>query len=112
MSTLVIPTFDDPFYTQTTVLEGVSYVLTFKYNQRENAWYFDIAQADATPIISGVKIICNRPLTRRFASISKPPGEFLAISNNGDNTLPGAGELGDGKRVTLLYLTSDELKAV
>lgn len=107
MAVLRIPTSDDPFYTQTTVLEGVAYILTFKYNQRENCWYFTIAQADGTEIISPVKIVCNRKLIGRFASTLKPPGEFVAVSNNGDASPPGAGELGDGKRVTLEYVTSD-----
>lgn len=105
---LAIPTFDDPFYTVTTTLEGRAYVFDFRYNQREAAWYFSVSLEDGTELIGGVKVICGRNLLRRAADVRLPPGILAAVPNSADNSTPGLLELGAGRRVTLVYMTADE----
>ena len=105
-----IPTSQDlPFFTQVTTLDGISYLLSFRWNQRESCWYLSIALQDETPLADGIKIVCNVYLLRKFVDIRLPPGQLMAIANNNDTSPPGIDELGQDRRVTLLYLTVDEL---
>ncbi len=39
MATLTIPTSSDPFQKQTVRLDGIDFVLSLSYNQREERWY-------------------------------------------------------------------------
>lgn len=109
MSILAVPTADDPFYTQVTDLDGTDYILEFRYSQREDAWYFSVSLNDETRLVSGVKIVCDVNLLGRFSDTRLPPGILMAIANEQDDNVPGMGELGIGKRVTLTYLDASEL---
>lgn len=106
---LVLATFDDPFYTFTTTLDGKQYIFEFRYNQRENTWYFSVELPDGTALVNGVKVVCGIPLLARVADVRLPPGYIMARANGTDASPPGMGELGEDKRVTLLYFTQDEL---
>jgi hypothetical protein len=108
VSVFNVPTFADPFYSFGIALEGVPYVFDFRYNQREDSWYLGVALPDGTELITGVKVVCNRDLLRRAADVRLPPGRLMALANAEDDDPPGLGELGEDKRVTLVYFTSDE----
>jgi hypothetical protein len=105
MTIQIIPTSaDEPSFTQRTTLDGAVYVFSFRLNQRENTYRFDIALSDGTPIASGVKVVPNRPLLERIAyNLSAPKGILVAIAGGTDESCPGLGELGEGRRVTLYY---------
>ena len=112
MSVLFVPTSSDPFYDQITSFEGVDYLLTFRYNQREDAWYLSIATAaDGVSQIEGIKLVTNWPLlAKRRAGRTLPPGDFLVVTNDDTNDAPpGLSELGEGLRCELTYFTADEL---
>lgn len=100
---VLVPTFSDAFYTQATSLDGRVYVLEFRYNQREKTWYLTVSLTDGARLVSGVKVVCSRPLLRRFADHRLPEGDLMAVSNTEDTSPPGLEELGIGKRVTLTY---------
>lgn len=105
---VVIPTFEDPFYSTNVALEGSSYTFEFRYNQRENSWYLSISLPDGTELVKGVKIVCRKHLLQRCAEVRLPRGMLMAFPNTSDDTTPGLLELGEDKRVTLIYYTSDE----
>lgn len=105
----LLRTFEDPFYTMTSTLEGTDFVLEFRYSQREETWYFSVSLTDGTSLVSGVKVVCNRPLLARFADNRLPKGELVATALGPDASPPRLTELGEGKRVELVYLTSAEL---
>jgi hypothetical protein len=102
-------TFDTPFYTMTTVLDGTDYLFEFRYNQRENCWYFSVSTTDGVALVSGVKIVSNRPLLSRFADVRLPPGMLVAFANTTDASPPGLADLGEDRRVTLIYYTAAEI---
>jgi len=104
-----IRTFSDPFYTQTTALDGVEYVLEFRYNQREDAWYFSISLPNGTLLAAGIKVICNIPLLRKWVDTRLPKGTLAALSKTKDTSPPGLNELGEDARVTLVYTSESEL---
>lgn len=111
MSVLVIDT--DPtalFWSQTTTLEGVPYLLTFRYNSRESVYYLQIQSADASVTYAqGIKIVPNYFLLRGIGPL--PPGELIAMSTSSDLSPPQLGELGNGLRVVLMYIESTDLFA-
>ena len=110
MSAVTIPT--DPelyFFTQTTTLDGVPYLLTFRFNDREQAYYLQIASADGfVTYAQGIKLVANYPLLMSFAT---PPGEMMAVSFAQDDSPPRIGELGDGLRCELLYFPQADVIA-
>ncbi len=103
MAVQKIPTFSDPFYDMTVVIEGQSYVFDFRFNQRESCWYFSIALPDGTELLSGVKVVCRREFLHRAANVLLPRGLLIALPNSEDSSPPGLEELGVDKRVTLTY---------
>jgi hypothetical protein len=113
MPTVVIPV--DPtasFWTQTTTLDGVPYLLTFRYNHREQAYYLSIDSSDGlTTYVQGVKIVSNVPLLETYGAT--PSGEMMALSvSNSDDSPARLGELGDNVRVALLYFEAADLYAL
>lgn len=111
MAVLALPTFSDPFYSYTITLEGKPYLFEFRYNQRESAWYLDVAEVDGTVLVRGVKLVCGINLLRRFADVRLPPGLLTCIANGADKSTPGLEDLGEDRRVTLTYFTTDEIEA-
>jgi hypothetical protein len=90
------------FETQTTTLDGVAYLLTFRYNTRESCYYVTIASSDDTiEYVGGLKLVTNFPLLQSYPT---PPGELVCQSFSSDDTPPALGELGDGCRCTLYYI--------
>lgn len=109
MSIQSLRTFEDPFYTMTTTLDGSDYLLEFRYNQREAAWYFNISLTDGSLLVAGVKVVCNRSLLKRFADVRLPPGVLVAFANTTDHSVPGLADLGEDRRATLMYYSASEL---
>lgn len=104
MSMFLIPTSTDPFYSQITDFDGIDYLLEFRYNQRENAWYFSISLADETLLFSGIKVEIGVDFLTRFSDIRLPTGKLFALESGIDNSTPGLLELGIDSRVTLVYV--------
>ena len=109
MSVLKIPTSNDPFSVQRTDLEGQEYVLQFDYSERESVWYLTIKDVTEVPLASGIKLVCNWPLTYRLANPGLPPGDLIVISKSSDDSPPGIDDLQDGGRCELTYVTSDHV---
>lgn len=118
MTILVIPTTGsliagqqiapNAIWTQTSTLEGVTYFLTFQWNQRVAAWYMSVADSANVDIYNGVKLICGVGLLKKCADPRAPPGVLLVLSATSDNSPPGLSDLLPGSgRCTLFYITSD-----
>lgn len=119
MTVQLIPTFNSPFFSQTTTLEGVSYLLNFAYSQREDAWYMSMADANGVDIYNGIKLICSAPPSAPNALLFKckdprrPIGDFFVLSGTQDVSPPGLNDLVlNSGRCQLFYMTSDVLKLV
>lgn len=110
MSFVFVPTDTiAPFWSQTTTLDGVAYLLNFVYSARESCYYLQIQSSDGvTTYAQGIKIVTNFPLLRPYTT---PPGELFAVAPTGDDSTPALGELGIGQRVVLRYLEEADLAA-
>lgn len=105
---LTLPTFEDPFYSYAVSLEGRSYLLSFRYNQREECWYLTIAMSDGTVLLAGIKVLVGVNLLWRRADNRLPPGQLYAFVTGNNTEHPGLTDFGDTKRVALGYVTSDD----
>lgn len=111
MSVIVIPTRTDlTHYEFSQVLDGVSYVLEFRWNIREESWYLDIRLDDGTRVASGVKIVTDWALLRGVRSASRPLGEFVAFDTSGNRQDPKIDNL--GSVVKLFYFDASGLEAI
>lgn len=94
-------------WTQRVELDGVAYSLEFAWNERDGAWFISLAQPDGTPLVSGLKLVTNRPLLRRFRyRVGLPPGELYAIDLSGKIAYAGFSDLSNG--VTITYYDASE----
>lgn len=111
MSLLIIPTTPGtPYFRQKTTLEGREFLLGFSYNQRIGRWYLSLYDETEAPLLLGLKLMTNRPLLRHYRADTRlPPGELIAVASDGSHGPPAIDELGEGKRVELLYLESTGL---
>jgi hypothetical protein len=104
MATLTIPTTEDPFQSQKVTLDGVPFVLSLAYNQREDRWYLSLADDEGNPLLSGLKLQANWPILFRYSYLTTiPAGELMAIDTTTDGSPPTLLELGEGKRCVLTY---------
>lgn len=100
-------------WSQITALDGVSYVLTFRWIQREGHWLLDVADAEGVAIRSGLALVAGQPLLRGVIDTRRPAGELVVVDTSGANDVdPGFAEIGGpGARFVLMYVTAAELAA-
>ena len=78
-------------------LDGETFTVAFRYNQRADYWMLDIRDSLNTPIISGLAILGGTELIERFVDPELPLGSifFLNILDaREDIGLEGFGEDG------------------
>jgi len=103
-----LPAQDSAFFNQLIDLDEVTFTLTYRYNTRETAWYFDIAQQDGTVIVGGQKLLPAIDLTSRWADPRMPAGQLLTISDF-PNQRPSRDALFSGE-FKIIYVTAAEVE--
>lgn len=106
--TIPIPS-NTPHLEMSAQIEGTTYTLIFRWNERCASWFFTLADADGDPIFEGVRVGVDFPLGFRCRDARMPPGGFVAVDTSGVVAVadPGLADLGD--RVQLLYFEASEL---
>jgi hypothetical protein len=109
---LLLPTSTLPDYTQTVVLDGVSYDLRLQWNTREEAWYGYLGPT-GLPFLIKVKIVNGWDLLRPFKYIEGiPKGELYLIDVVASWGRPTRSEVIQLGRFNLVYVTKEESDAV
>ncbi len=100
-------------WSQITALDGVSFVLTFRWSQRDGRWLLDIADAEGVAVRVGCPLNTGVPLLRGCVSTRRPAGELIVVDSTGANDAdPSFADLGDpGARFALMYVTAVEMAA-
>lgn len=108
-----IPLFTDPQYTVRADLgtEGaeVQYEFEFRYLQRADLYLMSMYTADGEalfegrPVLLGVRYLLGNTSTRR------PPGDLIFVDSTTTNVDAGRNDL--GSRVSLIYLTPEDIAA-
>ena len=102
LSTIALPSPDEPFVTQTVSLEGRSYIITFDWNSRADRWTLHLSTQAGQKILDGallqigVDILRTNPKTLDYV----PPGQLI-LGGKDDPTLDTIGD------VSLFYVPSD-----
>ena len=101
ISSIPLPTSDQPYRTQSTSLEGRSYKLTFDWNSRTDRWTMDIATEDGDRILDGAVLAVGIDLLRTVPNTldTVPPGELFLVGTD-DPTLETISS------VSLIYVPS------
>jgi hypothetical protein len=110
---ITIPTRTDAlFWSQATILDGVSYLLTFQYNSREAVYYLQIQSSDGKiTYAQGIKLVSNYMMLG-LGGYNTPPGDLMALSCSSPDDSPAKlGELGINQRVVLLYMEQADIIA-
>lgn len=88
-------------WTQRTQLNGVEYLLTFAWSQREGHWSLSIDDADGNPLHTGLVLVAGIELVGQL--VRRVPGGLIVIDTTGANDLdPGFADLGG--RFALVYV--------
>lgn len=59
-----LPLFDEPDYNYAVNLQGQSYILDFKYNERSQLYFLSVYTAENVPIILGVALVPTYPISK------------------------------------------------
>lgn len=106
MQTLTLPT-GLAHFDQGVDLEGVTYILTLRWNARQGAWTLDVSTADGVLLVAGVTCVTNRFLLRRYRHVAGlPPGDFMFMDLTEKLDAPGY-----PFDAELTYFTAEELAA-
>jgi hypothetical protein len=84
-----------------TSFEGTSYIIDFRWNERDEAWYMDIFTETEDELARGVKVALGAVILRKYSDDRFPPGKFFAADL--ENTHREAGLDDFGARVRLYY---------
>ena len=95
---------DSSHFFQTMDFDGVSYQLHFDWNDRDNRWYFSLADSNGVFLSAGNKILIESPIAFRVAG--GPNGFFIAGDSTPEGSPPGYADLGN--RVKFAYISMEE----
>ncbi|MBA3841173.1 MAG: hypothetical protein H0X39_00880 [Actinobacteria bacterium] len=108
MSYVILPVVtSDPNHRIQTTIKGVAYLIDFRWNARDVAWYMDIYDGIEQPIRCGIKIVIGTFLGRSCSIGPFADGAFIAFDATGKGKDAGFDDL--GARVKIAYLTSADL---
>lgn len=104
---IIIPFAEFPAFRQSLTLEGVSYIFSFVWNTRDNAWTMSIYDDQNEPLVLGIRIVLNYELIGQYQHLEIPPGKIYALDTTG-NVNPITYEDMFNGRISLLYLLEGE----
>lgn len=91
-----------PSQQQRVHLDGVEYILTLRWSQRESRWYMDIAAATGARLVTGLALSLFTPILEPVRTLpGLPPGEFMLFDTRIDRADPTLASFGDS--VLLVY---------
>jgi len=99
-----------PYYENEVELDGVEYRLEYRYNDRDDAWYLTIRDAEDTLLRAGIRIVNSWQLLRLWAEATRPAGEIVSVNQGKVEAPPTLQQL--GAEVVLNYLDEAEVNAL
>lgn len=88
-------------------LDGVEYLLSFRYLQRLDRWAFSLYTAEGDPIREGMMCLLSVRQLLGNTHPSRPPGELVFVDSSQTGVETGFDDL--GARVKLQYLSPAEV---
>ncbi|MCK5609855.1 hypothetical protein KAR91_48735 [Candidatus Pacearchaeota archaeon] len=107
---VTIPFAEFPAFTEEIILDNIPYRFTFTWNGRGEFWVFSIADRDEVKLISGIKVLIDFELLRKYPGRGTPPGELYAIDPSGQLETIGRNDFQD--QASLVYVEEDEVATI
>ncbi len=105
MSDSIIPLIStDTDYKVQVSLDQDLFILRFRYNLRDEAWFFSMYDSAQNPLLVGKRLVKDGQLTIRRTG-NKPLGELVCISSKIDD-VPTQTQLGSDALV--IYISESE----
>jgi hypothetical protein len=106
---LALPLLNDgtSWFSYQVELDGRTFGLEFRWNERDASWYLSLRDADDAPLLSGLRVTVGHLYLSRFRLLGLPKGELEFVDTTGQDEDPGFTDL--GSRVVLLYTPYAEI---
>lgn len=102
MALIKIPARSDlPSYKFRIALDGVTYVLKFRYNGRADRWFMDILTEAELPLRYGIKLLTETNIFPILKKENLPQGDFIIFHETGEQI--NATRLLLGEEVSVFY---------
>lgn len=100
-----MPLYSDASYSYIISLGTVSYIFQSYFNERANAWFFNLLLEDQTPLITGERLVPNYPLVHDYRLNGVDGFIFLypKSKTNNENYLSNARNLSDDYFLFYVY---------
>ena len=85
-----------------------SYVIVFRFNSKDKAWYFDLYSDSNALIKGGVKVMPDQSLLLRYL-LDEFDGDIVCQRVNNTVEELGRNNLGIGKDYELVYFSQEEI---
>jgi hypothetical protein len=90
-------------------MAGALYTLTVRWNDMNEAWTLDIADANSNPIICGIPVVTGVDLLASYAYLNFG-GQLIAQTTNDTNAVPTMANLGSTGNLYFVVLPpADEI---
>lgn len=73
-----------PYYTYTATIQKTSYNISIRYSTRTRSWYMDVTTRDNIPIVLGVRLVPDYPMTL-YCVIPELKGMFCLLRKSEGN---------------------------
>lgn len=101
-----------PFFDVSPILDAVTYTLRFQWNEQDGNWWLSILDEPGQVTLAGsVRLVADWPLYKTQLP-RVPPGYLIASDTSGNGANPNLGDLGQGARVQIHYVTAAEVAAI
>jgi hypothetical protein len=84
-------------------LDGVIFRLRLKFNDRSQAWFLDLFDADGVALRSGIRLVSDWFPLRLFQGEGRPAGDLVVINLSPDARISAPDEDQLGQEVVLAY---------
>lgn len=107
MQLLPTPTDGYPHQTSQVQLGDTVFVVVWRWNARDGAWYFGLMDVDGVPIVHGVRVVLSVDLLEGVSDSRRPPGRIVVVDSAKRGKEPGLVDL--GTHIKVVYIRPEEL---
>ena len=91
-------------------LAGVLYTLTVRWNDQNQAWTLDIADANQNPIVSGIAVVTGQDLLAPYGYLNFG-GQLIAQTTNDTDAVPTLANLGSAGNLYFVVQPASTLQS-
>jgi hypothetical protein len=110
---IIIPFTEYPSVSKEIVIDDISYIFSFVWNTRMEAWTLSIYTIENEPILVGIKLVLNYELIRMYRHLDIPQGEMYVIDITDNETKIAYDDFtSSGRNLILAYYEEGEFESI